>query len=128
MDYYGYCESLHQRLKAKGYMGVEPAEPLDFAMMDNSSFMMGTKVVGVCHAYGYDNEPDDIYGRSKGWFKSLIGNNGAGLLIFVYDEAPAWAVDKIEGFGGEVFGATVDLFHNKSWIPSHLGWDRIIGD
>lgn len=127
MNYYSFCESLRQKLKGEGFIGIEPAEVLDFAMMNNSSFMTGTLVVGVCQAYANTDEPEEIYQRANGWFKSLIGSHGAGLLIFAYLEAPGWAVDKIKGFGGEVFGATVDLHHDKRWVPGHMGWDRLIG-
>jgi|GEM_PF-3351479 len=128
MNYFSYCEDLQRMLKKHGYAGVDPAEPLDLAMMNTSSFQSGTKVVAACHPYGYDYEPEDIYKRSQDWFQSLIGNNGAGLLVYVYDAAPAWAVDIIKNFSGEVYGATIDLENGATWIPSHLGWDRLFED
>lgn len=62
--------------------------------------------------------------RSKG-YSPIYGNNGAGLIIFIYPEAPAWAVDQIKSDGaGGVKGAVVDLYSNYRWAPSHLAWDN----
>ncbi|MCI5208753.1 MAG: hypothetical protein D3910_08155, partial [Candidatus Electrothrix sp. ATG2] len=56
------------------------------------------------------------------------GNNGAGILLFTYYEAPAWAVDTTLELGkgflgyGQVIGGVFDLSSNKYWMSDHMGW------
>lgn len=89
---------------------------------------MQTYVVAVKAAFGGTDEPSAVFAQTKDWFHSIFGNNGSGLLIFVYREAPAWAVEQIKNGGsGQVKGGVVDLYSGFRWITPHLGWDSEIG-
>lgn len=126
MDYYDFEQELTGRLKSKGYMMVEPPTPLSIGFMKQGNLMQ-TYAVAVFPALWSTDEPNAVFQRTKDWFRSIYHNNGAGLLIFVYDEVPAWALDEIQkGGSGGVTGAAIDLMSNKRWVPSHLGWDREI--
>lgn len=126
MDYRSFANDLIARLKGKGYTMVQPAPLLDFALMKRGALMQ-TYVVGVYPPYGGSNEPNDVLQRTQGWFHSIFGNNGGGLLLLVYPEIPAWALDQVKGFSGEVVGGAIDLNHSKQWVSSHLGWAQEVG-
>lgn len=126
MDYRSYANGLIGRLKGKGYMLVEAEPPLDFALMKRGALMQ-TYVVGVYSAFSGSNEPNDVLQRTRRWFHSIYGNNGGGLLLLVYPEVPAWALDQVKNFSGEVVGGAIDLNNNRQWVSGHLGWAQEVG-
>ncbi len=112
-------------LEAKNYHQTKPADPLDFALVKRGAFQ--TWVVAVRNGNAGAEEPKRIFERTEDWFGSLIGNNGGGLLLFVYPETPAWVLEQIKaGGGGMVKGGVFSLNSNFRWITSHLGWDQEI--
>jgi hypothetical protein len=127
MNYDELATGLIQRLESKGYNLTKPTEPLDFALIKQGALMQ-TYVVAVRDAFAGAEEPAVTFDRTENWFRSVYGNNGGGLLIFVYREAPAWAVEQIKNGGsGGVKGGVIDLNSGYRWITSHLGWDSEIG-
>ena len=128
MNYEDLSAGLIRRLESKGYKLIQPTESLDFALI-KSGALMQTYVVAVRDAFSGSDEPVVTFDRTKNWFHSIFGNNGSGLLIFVYRDAPAWVVEQIKSGGsGQVKGGVIDLYSGFRWITPHLGWDNEIGN
>ena len=124
-NYHDLTGRMISGLEAKNYHLTKPCDPLDFALVKRGTFQ--TWVVAVRDGNAGAEEPKRIFERTEDWFTSLMGNNGGGLLLFVYPETPAWALEQIKSGGsGMVKGGVLSLNSNFRWITSHLGWDREI--
>ena len=126
MDYQSYAKGLIQRLKTKGYSLLEPRAPLDFALIKHGALLQ-TYVVGVYPPFGGTNSPNEVLQLTRDWFYSMYKNNGSGLLLFAYYQAPPWAIEQIKNFSGQVGGGVIDLNSSWQWVTGSLGWDQEVG-
>src|SRR5262245_50682391 len=106
MSYETYAAALTRRLTDKKYVSLAPQKPLALAMVKHGSLAQ-TYVVGVHKSFAGTTTPNDVLHATQGWFQSLFGNNGGGLILFVYQDVPDWALKQVQGFSGQVVGGII---------------------
>lgn len=122
-----YCDSLRDDLENQGYREVTPPE-FELVMFKQTMRGLVPRVVAAtCTLYSTD-PPKVTFELFEEWSKSLLGNNGMGTLIFVYDRPPIEEVEKVLILGrgvlgyGQVVPWVYDLSSHKYW-----GWQPMIG-
>ncbi|VVC76266.1 hypothetical protein AQUSIP_15750 [Aquicella siphonis] len=120
--------NLRNRLGAKGYIEVRPPSTYEIAMMKQTFGGTIPKVIAVFDATMTTDSPADIFNRHKSWFEKLLGNTGAGVLLYMYHQPSASQVDEILQLGrgmlgyGQVVAGVYDVYSNKYWMSDHMGW------
>jgi len=127
-----FCEDLRSRLSNKGYAEMNPPAPLNVAMLKQTFGGNIPKVVAVIDASYISDPPTKTFSRVQGWIKQLLGRGGAGVVLFVYNQPLASAVNEISQLGkgllgyGQVVAGTYDLLNNQYWLSDHMGWPEEI--
>ena len=124
-DISGFYQWLRPRLAGKGYTELAPIEPLQLGFFKHGALSL-PYVVAVKDATYTTDSPTKIFQRVEGWFQTLIGRTGAGLLLFVCHQPLATTVEEIEKIGGQVVAGAYDLFTGRDRVPEHLGWRQEI--
>ena len=117
-----YCDSERNRLEKKGFSDVTPRW-FDLAMFNQSWKPLVPGVVGIVLALYSTDSPQVIFDAFTGWAKSLLGKNGMGTLVYVYDKPGIDQVDQVLKLGrgmmgyGQVVPYVYDLSSHQYW-----GW------
>lgn len=129
-DYLSFATGLVNRLSGSKYLEVRPASPLSVALLRQTFGGTIPKVIGLINSSQTTDDPATLFQRAEPWFKQVLGRTGAGVLLFVYRQAPASEVDQIVNLGrgrlgyGQVVAGAYDLMSNRYWLPDHMGWDH----
>jgi hypothetical protein len=110
------------RLTSKQYTSMGAVPPLQAGF-----FKMGALdlpyAIGIKNAMTTTDSPAEVFHRTANWFRSLIGQTGGGLLVFVYYDPPARIVNEIANVGdGFVVSGHYDLLTGTDTIQTHLNW------
>lgn len=109
-------------LENRGYHPIAPPAG-HLAAYSKPGALGNTYVISLCEL-GYSSMgPAETMMQSEPWFRSKYGNNGNGLLLFIYPDTPAWAADEVKQSVGSISGGIVDPWSSFRWISSTLGWD-----
>ncbi len=85
--------------------------------------MLGnTYVISFCELGQSTMGPGEIMKQSEPWFRSVYGNNGNGLLLFICPDTPAWAAEEVKQTVGSIAGGIIDPWSGFRWINPTLGW------
>jgi hypothetical protein len=124
-----FCSSAANNLSQKGYVELKPPQPIDVAMMKQTFGGTIPKIVAIVDATHNTDSPQTTLARVKDWFKKLMGNGGAGLLLFVYNQPSATLVNQILKLDsgalghGQIVGAVYDVASGERFFSEHLGWE-----
>ncbi len=119
---------IRNRLTNKDYIEVRPPLHYEIAMMKQTFGGTIPKVVAIFDATMTTDSPTTIYQRHHDWFSKLLGNTGAGVILFLYFQPSASQVDEISKLGsgmlgyGQVVAGVFDIANNKYWMSDHMGW------
>jgi hypothetical protein len=125
-------ENIHNRLNNKGYIEIRPPGSYEIALMKQTFGGTLPKVITIVDATMTTDSPATIYKRHADWFSKLLGNTGAGVMLFIYHQPTAKDVDDIMQLGkgilgyGQVVAGVYDLYSNKYWLSDHMGWPEEI--
>lgn len=127
-----FYDGLRLRLTSKSYTEVRPVPPLDLGFLKQTMGGLIPKVIAVTNSIDSTDEPATTFQNAAPWFKKLLGNGGAGALLYVYWQPTAVSVDQIMKLGngmlgyGQVVAGVYDLFSNRYWMSDHMNWPHEI--
>ncbi|MCE0722560.1 MULTISPECIES: hypothetical protein [Legionella] len=127
-----FYNGLSDRLANKNYTEVRPVPPLDLAFLKQSMGGLIPKVIGVTNSINSTDSPATTFQYATPWFKKLLGNGGAGALVYIYWQPTATTVDEVMKLGsgmlgyGQVIAGVYDLFSNHYWMSDHMNWPQEI--
>jgi hypothetical protein len=129
-----FFENVQVRLTKKGYIEVRPPGNHEIAMMKQTFGGTIPKIIAILNATKTTNNPQTLYQRHEEWFKKILGNTGAGILLFVYIKPSNSIINEALELGkgmlgyGQVVAGVYDLASNQYWMSDHMGWpDEIFG-
>ncbi|QBR84752.1 hypothetical protein E3983_10540 [Legionella israelensis] len=130
------CWELYDRMRIrlanKGYTEVRPAPPMELGFLKQTMGGLIPKVIAFINATHSTDMPTETFKRSMPWFKNLLGNNGAAVLIYIYWQPSAALVNEVMQLGkgslgyGQVVAGVYDLSSNQYWMSDHMGWPNEI--
>ncbi|KTC84221.1 hypothetical protein [Legionella brunensis] len=127
-----FYDSLRMRLANKAYTEVRPIAPIDLAFLKQTMGGLVPKVIAVTNSMDSTDSPTTTFRYTTTWFKNLLGNGGAGVLLYVYWQPTAAVVDEVLQLGngmlgyGQVVAGVYDLFSNRYWMSDHMNWPHEI--
>lgn len=119
---------IRNRLINKDYIEVRPPFNYEIAMMKQTFGGTIPKVIAIFNATMTTDSPTEVYNQHHEWFKKLLGNTGAGIILFMYHRPTANQVEEILKLGsgmlgyGQVVAGVYDGLNNKYWMSEHMGW------
>ena len=129
-----FFENVQNRLSKKGYIEVRPPDPNEIALMKQTFGGTIPKVIAIRDVTRTTDTPLTIYNRHQEWFKKLLGNTGAGIILFAYIQPSNQVINEALELGkgmlgyGQVVAGVYDLASNQYWMSDHMGWpDEIFG-
>jgi hypothetical protein len=116
-------EPLLEQLEAEGYRSVEAPDCVDRVLLKQSRLGPRVKAtVDITTATEPLTLHKVIYEHFTRWAKSLLGNNGMGVLVFEYRAPPIQVVNEIarmgQGFAGgaQVVASVYDQATGEFWL------------
>jgi hypothetical protein len=116
-----------QRLAKKGYNPFPSPIGLHLSMAKHTTF--GLWIPVVTDGLHSTDDPATMFRHTQEWALSHIGNLGGGVLLFLYNQPSAAAVEDIQKFGDTRFFAGVhDLQSGRHWLSNTLGFEQELYD
>lgn len=120
-----FLESSLTGLVDQGYKEVAPPDCVDLVLFKQTMGGLVPSIVAVINIATATEPlaPSKVtYKCFKKWAKDLLGNNGVGRLVFVYEAPPIEVVEEILKLGrgilgyGQITPCVCDLSGHKFWL------------